>query len=869
MDEQNGDCFDHHEMFAPLSSSDTEHDCLKDFLLDPPRHEQHSMSSGYCYDNMQASSGLMSMSLNSGLSMTMGSGMTMAGPGMSMTAPSLMAGGSAMSMAPGQGMSMSAGPNLTMSSPLGSPMNCGLSLPPNVGMTMNSGPLMPMAGSSGMAMSQNSCMPITSSTNLSIPNIPNQVLSSSSLSLASNSGMSPGMPLPMSTGSHTMSTCSPILMSTGHSLPLSTSSNRPLMDHLSPIPIPNLSSCVNDNSMMMHQGYSSSNAHIPQLQSPVQNQAAHPVVDFRSPGHSVESVIPSALDNGVISSECCDKNGEWSPAGTGDSVRTGESQEGVEPGTSERTVSSDCVSSETVCSPEAEGIVDQGNEERKLKQETRGRKRKTSKQPRQRKSPSTIATYQSQISPDQNGIKIRIKKSLTLAPQKTRKRKNKQSEEIDEYEEPLEQSPWGDRMPKKILNNIFYMVTKIEGCVPFLVRMSRVCRLWRDVAVSPHLWYHIDLASTWCRDRVKNDRTFQWLCENRLAQVQELNLGGWSFTGIPSVLDKMATSCVKLQGLGLSGLQGLSLDNIKFLVSNCPYLERLDLSSINPELNSPRSAVSMASLLYLAQTMGERLTHLILANNKLAGVPQILTAIATHCPNLQVLDLANVRTVAQTTAYIHIEKLQEGCPSLRVLRLTNSQLALSPVSFNEQATSQGFPQLEELSVAGVVEGLTSQPYIDDEALQRIIKSSKKLRLLDVRGCNKVSDSSLVRVPAWDLEHIFLSGCYVTRLNDSGLELIVKKWSHSLVEVDLAWSTATEPLDAAITALAEQGGSSRLRTLDLCGSSVSLEPVRAVLTKCPLLSSINLSSCRALPRGMKRLYQGLPLVQLRSSMLTDQ
>ncbi|KAG8318099.1 F-box/LRR-repeat protein 6 [Homalodisca vitripennis] len=384
----------------------------------------------------------------------------------------------------------------------------------------------------------------------------------------------------------------------------------------------------------------------------------------------------------------------------------------------------------------------------------------------------------------------------------------------------------------------------------------------------------------------------------------------------------MATSCVKLQGLGLSGLQGLSLDNIKFLVSNCPYLERLDLSSINPELNSPRSAVSMASLLYLAQTMGERLTHLILANNKLAGVPQILTAIAptdiggtitailmsgrfyvqwlsiramggfptsalkpgpcthrlppvpsnehlTHCPNLQVLDLANVRTVAQTTAYIHIEKLQEGCPSLRVLRLTNSQLALSPVSFNEQATSQGFPQLEELSVAGVVEGLTSQPYIDDEALQRIIKSSKKLRLLDVRGCNKVSDSSLVRVPAWDLEHIFLSGCYVTRLNDSGLELIVKKWSHSLVEVDLAWSTATEPLDAAITALAEQGGSSRLRTLDLCGSSVSLEPVRAVLTKCPLLSSINLSSCRALPRGMKRLYQGLPLVQLRSSMLTDQ
>lgn len=59
-----------------------------------------------------------------------------------------------------------------------------------------------------------------------------------------------------------------------------------------------------------------------------------------------------------------------------------------------------------------------------------------------------------------------------------------------------------------------------------------------------------------------------------------------------------------------------------------------------------------------------------------------------------------------------------------------------------------------------------------------------------------------------------SGCFVTRLNDSGLELIVKKWSHSLVEVDLAWSSATEPLDAAVIALSEQGSSSRLRYFTL-------------------------------------------------------
>lgn len=591
----------------------------------------------------------------------------------------------------------------------------------------------------------------------------------------------------------------------------------------------------------------------------LQPQLAPSSVLYPNVSHSGHSVYNSALDNGTVavSPECSEKNGEcWSPFS-----RTGESQEeGGGAGTSERTVSSDCVSSETVCSPDAEDIT---LEDRP----SRGRKRKNVRPSRQRKP--TVTTYQSQISPDQNGIKIRIKKSLTLAPQRTRKRKSKEpANDGMSDEEPQEQSGWGNRMPEEILYKIFYMVTKIEGCVPFLVRMSRVCRFWRQVAVLPKLWYHVDLASTWVRDRAKNDLNFQWLCENRLGQVQELNLGGWSFTGIPGVLDKMASSCVKLQGIGLAGLQGLSMENIKFLINSCPLLQRFDLSGINPELNNPRSAVSMASLLYLAQTMGTRLTHLILSNNKLAGIPQVISAIATHCPNLQVLDMANVRTVSHTTAYVHIEKLQEGCSSLRVLRITNSQLALSPISLKEQAASQGFPQLEELSVAGVLDGLSSQPFIDDEALQRILKNSHKLRLLDVRGCNKVSDSSLVRIPAWDLEHIFLSGCYVTRVNDSGLELIVQKWSHSLVEVDLAWSTATRPLDAAVQALAEQGNNSPLRTLNLCGSSVSLDPVKAVLMRCPRLSSLNLSSCRALPRGMKRLYEGTPLTELRSSINKD-
>lgn len=234
---------------------------------------------------------------------------------------------------------------------------------------------------------------------------------------------------------------------------------------------------------------------------------------------------------------------------------------------------------------------------------------------------------------------------------------------------------------------------------------------------------------------------------------------------------------------------------------------------------------------------------------------------------MQLLDLSNIKTHAYNSSLLPLEKLQEGCPKIRVLRVTNSQILLSHASLTAQCASPGFPELEELSLAGIEDDHTTSKFIDDNGLERILKTSNRLRLLDVRGCTKITDSGLVRVPAWDLEHLFLSTCYVTRLNHSGLELIIQKWSHSLIEVDLAWSTATAPLDAAVMTLAEKGEESPLRTLDLRGSSVSLESVKAVLEKCPHIQSINLQSCRALPRGIKRLYEGSAVAELRDSFKT--
>lgn len=504
-----------------------------------------------------------------------------------------------------------------------------------------------------------------------------------------------------------------------------------------------------------------------------------------------------------------------------------------------------------------------------------------------------VTIYQSSMSPEETGIKLKIKLAPSLPPppriKKRRSKKNSNSGSDDEEgkskktkksvrfspgtrepkeSESSEQSEWGSRVPPEILQRIFQYVIDDQGCVPSLVRLSTVCKLWNSVSNRSELWQNIDLSSPYIKQKCRIDRYFRWLLENRLENnVQELNLNGWKFSNITMILSLIGTHCTDIESIGFGGWQGLHFEHLKSLLQDCPKLGKLDLSDVSPESKTANSAVSQKSITYLTQTMGERLTQLILANNTLTCLPQIITSLATHCPNLQILDLSNVRRVSHTEFALNVEHLQEGCPNLRILRITNSCITLANVPLEKQVASPGFVNLEELSIAGHqgTESLRITSVMDDNCLERILKCSNKLKLLDVRGCTRITDSSLVRVPAWDIQHLFLSGCYVTRQSGSGLELIAQKWSHSLLEIDLAWTTVTEDLDAAVMAFAEKGSESPLRNLNLCGSSVTLEPVKAILTKCVNLESLNLQSCRGLPRGMKRLYENEQLAELRSML----
>ena len=52
---------------------------------------------------------------------------------------------------------------------------------------------------------------------------------------------------------------------------------------------------------------------------------------------------------------------------------------------------------------------------------------------------------------------------------------------------------------------------------------------------------------------------------------------------------------------------------------------------------------------------------------------------------------------------------------------------------------------------------------------------------------------------------------------------------------------------------------------MCGSSVTFNPIRKVLTRCSHLENLNLTSCRALPRGVKRFHETTQLTTLRADI----
>ncbi|XP_037348330.1 LOW QUALITY PROTEIN: F-box/LRR-repeat protein 6 [Talpa occidentalis] len=415
---------------------------------------------------------------------------------------------------------------------------------------------------------------------------------------------------------------------------------------------------------------------------------------------------------------------------------------------------------------------------------------------------------------------------------------------------------WGDRLPLEILVRIFGLLVAADGPAPFLGRAARVCRRWREAAAQPALWHTVTLSPSPAGRPAKAGgkaekqllASLEWLVPSRLSQLQRLTLLHWK-AQVPAVLKLVSEFCPRLSFLKLSDCHGVGPAVLVSLARACPQLHSLDIQ---------HSTVEATGVVSFLEEVGPRMRRLWLTYGP--QTTAILGALlGSCCPQLQLLEVSSGISGHSTPLQLPVEALQKGCPQLQVLRLLN--LMWLPKPPGRGALGPGFPGLEELCLAS-----SSCSVVSNEVLARLLHSSPRLRLLDLRGCTRVTPAGLHDLPCQELEQLHL-GLYGASdglsLAKEGSPLLTHRWCHSLRELDLSGQGFSEKdLEQALAAFSGTTGGAHpaLCSLSLRGTRVTPSAVSAVISCCPGLSYLNLEACRCLPRGLKRAHRGAEAVR---------
>jgi len=411
---------------------------------------------------------------------------------------------------------------------------------------------------------------------------------------------------------------------------------------------------------------------------------------------------------------------------------------------------------------------------------------------------------------------------------------------------------WGKYIPDLVLLKIFRYVVESAGAVPFLCRASQVCRLWYQCASNASLWKTVDLSYGGITG---NDATMQLLCRTRFSKLTDINLSGWNSltcNGLKLLVD----TCPQLKSINLSRCR-VNAMGVLYMVNKCSSLAEINLMAYGCE-----DVVNVKMIVEIVTKCAGNLRSLNLSRNYRGGNPAdsysaVIKELATCCPNLECLDLSNTSYLLPPLTF-DLEQFQRGCQKLRILRLTNAFISTGHVSVGERNESPGFPQLQELSlgISSLISGVSVSFSGCNGVLGRLMKSSRKLRLLDLRGWSQLTCADFQSMPATDLAVLYIS----KDAEDGTLETVASKWQHSLVELHVSGLDESEAsLDLAMKSLA------RLEVLDLEGTHISLGSVQSVLQGCPLLRSLNMSSCHRLPGDIQREYMNEALDHLRENI----
>ena len=248
-------------------------------------------------------------------------------------------------------------------------------------------------------------------------------------------------------------------------------------------------------------------------------------------------------------------------------------------------------------------------------------------------------------------------------------------------------------------------------------------------------------------DRVNNGTVKPFMHCNRIERL--------TLTGCVQLTDEGVCSLIygsrSLLALDITGLDSITDHTLKAVSENCGRLQGLNITDC--------SKVTDDSLVEVAEHC-HFLKRLKLNNCSLVTDESIM-AVAQHCPYMLEIDLHNCRQVSNVSITALISRGRQ----LRELRVGHCQL-LTDAAFLDLPKNLTFESLRILD-------LTNCNHLHDEAVERIIETSPRLRNLVLAKCKEITDRSVLAITKLgkNLHYIHLGHC--AQITDIAVVQLVK------------------------------------------------------------------------------------------------
>lgn len=415
-------------------------------------------------------------------------------------------------------------------------------------------------------------------------------------------------------------------------------------------------------------------------------------------------------------------------------------------------------------------------------------------------------------------------------------------------------------LPYELMHKIFYhLVSSSEHPINELFKLCQTCEGWRQMVLhDPSLWQRLDLTGIPLTPRNSS-------ILNRIYSKEFVGKGiikEFILTGFVSDVTKTVLSFVesvmtspKLEKLKITDLRSSASDKLNGVlmssIKDCSSLESITVSGSKQLFNSQKWFTDFLSI------HGDRLRNIDLSMSLNVIPPQLQKTIYQDCPNLKILDLTTCDSII-TNSFDAIQ-LASSLQKLEVLRLGN-------VSFKRVLSPPDKYALSNLREISIPTGLRDADR-DDALLATLAYGSISLRVIDIRG-STMSAHALVDIPSQQVEELHMDDiCPITRQH---YWLITKKWSKSLTRISLVKINCTMTIRSCLRALVNDQGISMIREIDLSSSEVNEADLRDFLKAAKHLESIDLTSCRSLPRGCKGVFKKNPIgrTNLKLKVLID-